>query len=402
VSDPIRLDEYRDADVELVSADADFVEAELSKKISIRRSLHGDRYVLNPSQYVGVVALPSGRRLESYPKVPVRNLFHMLAVAFELESPFRDEATQLERLDELLEFVVAHFANLVEARVDHGLYRDYVEVEENLGTVRGRISIAEDLRRNHVTRHRTYCRFTEFTWDVPENQVVRQVVHRLAGWGMRPVLQQRLRSLDGVLGEVRPTALPVSALDRIRYHRLNEDYRPIHQLCRLFLEGASLSEQEGVLDFRTFLVDMNRLFEAFVTQLLRERAPATVTVDRQVLVHLGQNKAIRMFPDILLGRRARPTLVADCKYKRLSTTDTHGHDVYQMLAYCTAARVRRGVLIYPAHASVAQDEVAVRHTDVRISRMAIDLGREGPELVAECDDFATRLFESVEPEESAF
>ena len=33
----------------------------------------------------------------------------------------------------------------------------------------------------------------------------------------------------------------------------------IHQLCRLFLEGASLTEELGVFDFRAFLVDMNKL-----------------------------------------------------------------------------------------------------------------------------------------------
>ncbi len=46
------------------------------------------------------------------------------------------------------------------------------------------------------------------------------------------------------------------------------------------------------------------------------------------------------------------------------------------------------MLTYPSHASVMSDEVAVRHTQVRIGRMAVDLGREGPELVAECDAFA--------------
>src|SRR3712207_8376452 len=43
-------------------------------------------------------------------------------------------------------------------------------------------------------------------------------------------------------------------------------------ICRLFLEGSSISEESGSLDFQTFLVDMNGLFERFVTQVLRERA----------------------------------------------------------------------------------------------------------------------------------
>jgi len=158
-------------------------------------------------------------------------------------------------------------------------------------------------------------------------------------------------------------------------------------------EGASLSEHEGVLDFRTFLIDMNRLFEAFVTQVLRERAPVSLIVEGQVPVHLGHDKRVRMLLDILLRRRDLPVLVADCKYKRHSAAQAQNPDVYQVLAYCTAAWVRQGVLIYPSHASAAPDEVAVRHTDVRIRRIAIDLGCEGPELTTECDAFAAAVFD---------
>ena len=172
----------------------------------------------------GVVALPSGQRLESYPKVPVRSLFYMLAVAFNLPSPFLPEWSEFDELDEMLEFVVAHYADLLESRIAHGLYRTYAEREENLSAVRGRIAVADDVRHNFVLRHRTYCRFAEFTWDVPENQILRQVAHLVAGWVRKPELRMQLRRIDRLMGEVAPTNLPASALDRFTYHRLNDDY----------------------------------------------------------------------------------------------------------------------------------------------------------------------------------
>jgi 5-methylcytosine-specific restriction enzyme subunit McrC len=132
--------------------------------------------------------LPSGRRIESYPKVSIRNLFYMLAVAFELPSPFRDEPTEFERLDEIFEFVASLYADLVEQRIANGLHRSYVETGGNLAAVRGRIDFTQDVRHNYVLRHRTYCRYTEFTWDIPENQIIRQVAHMLSGWMFRPKL----------------------------------------------------------------------------------------------------------------------------------------------------------------------------------------------------------------------
>ena len=129
----IQLVEYQESEWELSAADAAYIATALTKQIAISRTLSGERYRLNPRQFVGIVTLPSGRRLESTPKVPIRTLFTMLAVAFDLGSPFRDEITGLERLDELLEFIVAHFADLVEERIHRGLYRAYVEVGKNLG-----------------------------------------------------------------------------------------------------------------------------------------------------------------------------------------------------------------------------------------------------------------------------
>ncbi len=396
MTETIRLTEYQDERVRLDHTDAEFVLSRLAHRVAIRREVHSEDHVLNPGPFVGVVVLPSGRRLESFPKVPVRNLFHMLAVASGLEAPFRDEEVGVDRLDEVLEFVVAHFADLVERRIDVGLYRAYVEQEANLATVQGRIGVAEDVRRNHVLRHRTWCRYAEFTWDVPENQIVRQVVHLLGGWVRRPELRLRLRRIDAILAEVTPTNMSASAIGRFAYHRLNDDYRPIHRLCRLFLEGASLSEDEGPFDFRAFLVDMNKLFEAFVTEVLRERAPSRMVVRSQSQLFLGQDRRVEMRPDLLVDADQRTALVADCKYKRLAPDEFRHHDVYQLLAYCTASDVARGLLIYPAHEVQIQDEVRIRNAPISIRQTTIDLGGSGELLHRACDDLGGEVFGWVE------
>ncbi len=258
--------------------------------------------------------------------------------------------------------------------------------------MRGRIAVADDVRHNFVLRHRTYCRFAEFTWDVPENQILRQVAHLVAGWVRKPELRMRLRRIDRLMGEVAPTNLPASALDRFTYHRLNDDYQPMHRLCRLFLEGASLSEAEGSFSFRTFLLDMNRLFEAFVTQVLRDRAPTGISVEAQVPVYLGHEKKVHMRPDLVIRDRGVPRLVADCKYKRLEPDEFRHHDVYQVLAYCTAINVEQGLLLYPVHEVNVRDEVSIRHVPVIIRQTTLDLSGDPVALPLACDYFAQEVY----------
>lgn len=388
MQEPIALREYESCLVDLDAEDTSFIAAELSRKIAVWREPQGSGYMLNPGSYVGVVTLPSGRLLSSSPKVDVRNVFHMLGVAYKLWSSFRTEIVPFERVDELFEFIVQYFAKVVEKRIDEGLYRSYVEVEDNLSNVKGRIDFIQDVRHNYVLRHRTYCRYAEFTWDVPENQIIRQVAHMLSGWALRPETRNRLGGIDTELAEVTPTTMPAIAIDRFRYHRLNDEYRAVHQLCRLFLEGASLSEELGTFSSRAFLIDMNRLFEVFVTEVLRDRFRAPYLLSDQVPMYLGYNKSVPIRPDILLSRSARPVLVADCKYKPLEPGEFKNHDIYQMLAYCTSLRLRRGLLIYPRHMADVASEVAILNTEIVIRQTTLDLAKTGTDLVTECDRLA--------------
>jgi 5-methylcytosine-specific restriction enzyme subunit McrC len=390
MSELIKIEEYEEWQGSLADADWDFLSAELSRQLTLRREIRDGKTVcvLNPNQYVGLIMLPSGTRLQITPKVPVSNLFYMISMAFDLAWPFREELARLEVVEDVLAAIAQIFAELVEHRIEAGLYRSYVEQEENLSCIRGRISFAEDFRHNLLARHRIYCRYAEFTWDIEENQIIRQVAHLLSGWGFYPQLRLRLRRLDTALAEVQPTALPSSAIGRFRYSRFNDDYRQIHQLCRLFLEGSSLSEQLGVWDSRTFLMDMNKLFEAFVTQILQESALSQIRIIAQSRLALGEDEKVKMRPDLIIESDGEPILVADCKYKQTEPEIYKNHDFYQILAYCTASGVRRGLLIYPLHSGPLQDFVKVRNVDILIEQTTINLGLPFSEFRDECKRFA--------------
>ncbi len=390
----IALGEYQTVPVALAAEDARYLRDHLSSRITLARSLDGDGFTVNCNQFVGVVTLPSGRRLECRPKVPVGTLFTMLAVAYDLDVPLGDDLASMASLPQLFDFIVSHFVELVDARLSAGFFRDYVEIEDNLLAVRGRIAIAEDVRRNAVLRHRTYCRYTEFTHDVPDNQLIRQVVHLLTGWPIAPRLVTRLRSLDAMMGNITPTHFTVEVLDRFRYDRLKDGYRAIHQFCRLFLDGLSLENQRGGNDFRTFLIDMNALFETFVTRSVATRLPGGLSLTGQAKRSLDVGNRVTLLIDMLFTREGRPVLVADTKYKRIETHGLGNADVYQMLAYCVATSAPTAVLIYPRETASGSDSLApilVHHMDIRILGLSLDLSGTATALAAELDQLTDRL-----------
>jgi 5-methylcytosine-specific restriction enzyme subunit McrC len=391
-TETIVLKEYVDTPAELSDEDFTFLLNEFARKISVRRALHGGHFVLNSNQYVGMICLPSGRQIECEPKIPIGNLFYMLAIAFQVQA-LRPETVELERLDHLLEFIANAFAELVEGRITNGLYRWYVEQEHNLPVIRGRIDFAEDIRRNHVLRHRSYCRFTEFTWDIPENQIIRQISHVLTGWPFSPTTSARFRQIDTDLTEIERTQYTETTIDHFQYHRLNQDYEKIHQLCRLFLSGASLSEQTGTHQFPAFLFDMNVVFEEFVLQVLRQKAAEGISIEYQSRVCLDRHAAIVMKPDILIRQKGMLLAAADCKYKALEENEFKNHDFYQMLAYCTATGVGKGMLFYPLHVSKIQREIEVSNSDVKIKQISVDLSQDLASMIRASEEFAVEVLE---------
>jgi 5-methylcytosine-specific restriction enzyme subunit McrC len=380
-----------------------FVKGELSQQINARREIRNGKEVcvLDPGQYVGIVVLPSGNHFEVAPKVPVENLFYMISIAFRLD-PFRKETATFERLDDLLAAIARVFAGLVEERIAEGLYRSYVECSDNLRYVRGRIDFTQDLRRNLLSRHRTHCTYTDFTWDIEENQILRQVAHLLSGWGFDPALRLRLSRLDNALAEVSPATLPASAVSRFRYDRFNDGYRHPHQLCRLFLEGASLSEKLGVWDSRTFLVDMNKLFELFVTENLTMRAANGTTVSAQVELRLAEGNRIPIRPDIMIEKRGQTLVVVDCKYKRLTSEALNHDDYYQVLAYCIATRSPNGLIVYPRQEFGVERQARIRNTDISVGQCAIDCSVVIDDFEKECDRFAEYVFSMAEDAEHQY
>jgi 5-methylcytosine-specific restriction enzyme subunit McrC len=398
---PIQLTTYDDSEpLDLEPGDVSFIAERLAGRIGIRREISNDRVILNPGAYAGLVRLPSGAVIRSNPRIPTQNLFRMLAVAHSLPDLRLEDAIRLADLDQMLEFVADYFADRLEERIEQGLYRTYIETEDNLGVIRGRIQVAEDVRRNCVLRHRTYCRFAELTWDVPENQVLRFVAHRLSGWPFSRSLQSRLHHLDWRMDEVSRVPFQPEELDRFVYTRLNVGYEPLHGLCRLLLQDMSLSEEQGRYEFVSFLLDMNLLFEQFIGEMFLRALPhhfARVALQRPVGLgwrHRSDGTQRRwgmIRPDIELRRGSRVLSVLDTKYKKTSGEAIKNPDFYQVLSYCEAEGTDVGGLIYPKSEFAEDDEIFIRNSDIHIRRFAVDLSVPSHQLLAEAEGLVQRV-----------
>jgi 5-methylcytosine-specific restriction enzyme subunit McrC len=124
--------------------------------------------------------------------------------------------------------------------------------------------------------------------------------------------------------------------------------------------------------------------EGFIIQLLKARIMAPLTVHAHESTSLDLAGEVVLRPDVVIPSDHHPVLVADCKYKRLDVGEHRHHDHYQLLAYGTALDVCQGLLIYPKHLAPVSITNVIRHSDVVMSEVAIDLSGDLDELSRSC------------------
>jgi 5-methylcytosine-specific restriction enzyme subunit McrC len=181
-----------------------------------------------------------------------------------------------------------------------------------------------------------------------------------------PTLRRAYRALQGL---TTPQSFPVQAcLNRV-YHRLNEDYRPLHALCYFFLDHCGPGHTLGERHMLPFLIDMARLFELFVAQWLNSHLPTGMLLKAQEKVDLGQHSNLNFRIDLSLYdvSSGQTRWVLDTKYK---SGDPTTQDIAQVIAYAKIKNCHEAVLIYPSQAAQPLDEMI---GDIRVRSLTFAL-----------------------------
>ena len=322
--------------------------------LSVEPGERSGHWQVSAHNFVGSINV-AGLQVLVRPKIPLRNLFLLLEVGLR-ERDWRDEAVRFETTGDLLPALVSFFARTTETTLARGLYHSYREQHDRLVALRGRVDIARQLTQPGVVIP-TACRFTEFTADLIENSYLKAAVSRsLKVAGVQPIDRRRLMQHLVTLEDVGDVRHHHADHDRVMFSRLNEHYRPALRLARLVLANLTLQDVLGETQASSFMLDMNELFERFVTERLRRALRGRLDVKGQHQDRLDEERYVTIKPDLLFSANGQPRFVADIKYKLTDDTAAgHAADYYQLLAYTTALDLPEGVLIYCLDADRADD-----------------------------------------------
>ena len=368
---PVNLGEYATATIKCAPPSAADVEAADAlaatgddAKIRVRWLIDGCAEI-SASSWVGVVRF-SNLDIRVVPKLVGGELNVLRMIAF---ASGVDVLRRLPNLRDLppsgadfLQLVCLLLAEEAGWVVQQGLLRDYRATEEPIGVLRGRLNIRDQYLRRFGRFDLLECRFDEYDGNIPENQLLSGALSVARYLARGPELYFEVGRLAAIWSEacVPPTLDPEWYLDRITYSRRNRYYKTGHTLAVLLLRHSGFSNlfdsRAGAV--RSFLVDMNEVFERFVERLVIEalRGSTMQVSGQDPLQAVIRNDATgrtytRVRPDLVISRNQLDERVPiDVKYKRYDVKKVATSDIFQTFLYAYALgadTTRRAAIIYP-------------------------------------------------------
>lgn len=344
---------------------------------------HG-RKGLRARGVVGVIATP-GCQLEILPKIEGggetdvsdatlrARLIHMLAVTYDL--PIEAGAiTQLGWQQEtVLELLIRLFCAKLTDAVRQGMPRQYLEQEDDLPALRGRLDLTRQFSTLAVSPQKLACRFDALSRDTALNQIMRAAVSKLLRLTAAPENQRVLRELAAVYADVANVPPIALRWDRIVLDRTNRRWRDLLSLARLFLFDRHQQTSSGTIDGHSLLFEMNVLFEKYVERILsRALAGTDCRLSSQAghrdCLYEGDIGRFRTRPDIIIRQGEQITLIVDTKWKRMTPRiddpkqGVSQADVYQLMAYGRLYDCPKVMLLYPHHGDLPPDPIRRRYS----------------------------------------
>jgi 5-methylcytosine-specific restriction enzyme subunit McrC len=275
-----------------------------------------------------------------------------------------------------------------------GVLSDYVEKEETIGMLRGRLRVLDQVRHQFGRVDRLECRFDEFETDILENRIVAaglRVARRVAS---QPRIRHMVEMIEPIFAELCSDVPldPDVAERQLIPTRRNQIYRGAHLWALLLLRSRAISNiyASGPAESFAFLIDMNPLFEDFVEVLLRDALEGTgyrvrsQRRTRSILVDEASQPYRDVIPDLLIGRRSgHAELPVDTKYKLYEDRKVDPSDIYQTFLYAYAFAPDRvlpaAAIVYPATADLTAPVIRVENREgvlgARLTGVAVDLLR---------------------------
>lgn len=274
----------------------------------------------------------------------INNIYHMLSYAFQILTQDTYDDVAIESFDEMYDLLAAILARGIGIQLKQGLYCEYINRQEELSVLRGKINMSGTIKNQLVHKRVLTCDFDDLSENNLFNQIIKTTVSLLlrndtVKSKYKDDLKKKMLFFSNI-DFLEPTSIRWSS---IRFQRNNQTYRMLISICQLILEGMLMTTDTGEYRLASFVDEqrMCRLYEKFILEYYNRHYPELKVSASQIpwSVDDGVRTMLPMMQSDIHLQKGNTVLIIDAKYYS-HTTQTqydkhtlHSNNMYQIFTY---------------------------------------------------------------------
>lgn len=275
-------------------------------------------------------------------KILINNIYHMLSYAFQTLKQENYKDVSIEPFDEMYDLFAAILSKGIAFQLKHGLYKEYINCQEDLAVVSGKINISETLKKYSAHKKVLSCNFDKFSENNLYNQILKTTVMLLLrNKKVKAKYKDNLKKMMLFFSDVdllNPKGIRWSA---IQFQRNNQTYRMLIGICQLIIEGMLITTNAGDYKLASFIDEqrMCRLYEKFILEYYRKHFPQLTVTASQIPWCVEDNTMLPTMQSDIHLQKDNTVLIIDTKYYshttqfRYNKHTIHSNNLYQIFTY---------------------------------------------------------------------
>ena len=275
-------------------------------------------------------------------KILINNIYHMLSYAFQTLKQENYKDVSIEPFDEMYDLFAAILSKGIGFQLKHGLYKEYINYQEDLAVVSGKINISETIKKYSSHKKVLSCNFDKFSENNLYNQILKTTVMLLLrNKKVKAEYKDNLKKMMLFFSDVELLNPASIRWSTIRFQRNNQTYRMLIGICQLIIEGMLITTNADDYKLASFIDEqrMCRLYEKFILEYYRKHFPELTVTASQIPWCVEDSTMLPTMQSDIHLQKDNTVLIIDAKYYSHTTQfrfDKHTippHNLYQIFTY---------------------------------------------------------------------
>lgn len=205
--------------------------------------------------------------MEKMKKIPIKNLYYMLCYAWNILSIKNDILLNDDDFGDAYNLLARILSHCIGKLIKFGFHKSYVEKEENLETLRGKINIQDHFKNVMMKQKKVSCIYDEYEKNDLFNKIIKYTMKTLiSNKDVSNITKSQLRKYLIYFNDIEEEAPTKNIRQKLIFNRNNTIYKTIIRVCTMIYDNTIVSDEDGTNAFKDFFREeqMQKVFEMFL------------------------------------------------------------------------------------------------------------------------------------------